>query len=284
LARLSILHRTEYRYRQSVRLGPHRLMLRPRESHELRLVSSEITASPSASLTWAQDVFGNSIATASFSQDCDRLVIESTAILELSSSAWPVFPIAAGAINYPFAYSEQERTDLGALLLPQHADSTGRLWAWTMSFVRGNPTDTLALLKDLNIGISSTVSYQAREDEGTQSPLRTLDLGRGCCRDFAVLFVEAARTLGFGARIVSGYVFNPDYLASAGTTHAWAEVFVPGAGWITFDPTNRQMGGFNLIPVAVARDLSQAMPVSGSFTGGANDLLRLTVGVHINPL
>ena len=134
----------------------------------------------------------------------------------------------------------------------------GRVSAWAAGFVRGNPTDTLALLKDLNAGISANASYEAREDEGTQTPARTLDLGRGSCRDFAVLFVEAARALGFGARLVSGYIFRPRCRGRTGTTHAWAEVFLPGAGWITFDPTNRQLGGFNLIPVAVARDLSQA--------------------------
>jgi transglutaminase-like putative cysteine protease len=281
LSQFSILHRTEYLYRQPVRLGPHRLMLRPRESRELRLVSSEIVTWPAASLSWAQDVFGNAIATASFSDESDRLVIESAATVDLTSSAWPVFPIAATAINYPFLYSDEERADLGALLYPQYPDSMGRLWSWTMSFVRGNPTDTLALLQDLNAGISATASYQGREDEGTQTPARTLDLGRGSCRDFAVLFVEAARTLGFGARIVSGYVFNPALPLGIGTTHAWAEVFVPGAGWITFDPTNRQMGGFNLIPVAVARNLFQAMPVSGIFTGTSDDRIALSVAVRV---
>jgi len=281
LSLLSILHRTEYQYRQPVRLGPHRLMLRPRESHELRLVSSEITTWPAAVLSWAQDVFGNTIATAGFSGESDRLVIESAATLDLTSSAWPVFPIAATAISYPFFYSEEERTDLGALLVPQYPDPMGRLRSWTMSFVRSNPTDTLALLKDLNAGISATASYQGREDEGTQAPTRTLDLGRGCCRDFAVLFVEAARTLGLGARIVSGYIFNPAFPQDAGTTHAWVEVFLPGAGWITFDPTNRQMGGFNLIPVAVGRDLFQTMPVSGTYTGTNSDQIGLSVTVRV---
>ena len=170
---------------------------------------------------------------------------------------------------------------MGALLELQYPDSMGRLSGWAASFVRSNPTDTLALLKDLNAGVSATAAYQVREDEGTQPPARTLDLGRGSCRDFAVLFVEAARILGFGARIVSGYIFNPSQPYGTGTTHAWAEVFVPGAGWITFDPTNRQMGGFNLIPVAVARDLSQAMPVSGSFTGVGGAQMSLTVGVRV---
>src|SRR6185503_21112915 len=186
------------------------------------------------------------------------LVIESAVTLELPSAPWPTFPIAASATRYPFSYSAEERTDLGALLSLQYPDSMGRLSAWAASFVRSNPTDTLALLKDLNAGVSSVAAYQAREDEGTQTPTRTLDLGRGSCRDFALLFVEAARALGFGARLVSGYNFAPALQDQAGTTHAWAEVFLPGAGWITFDPTNRQLGGFNLIPVAVARNLSQA--------------------------
>jgi transglutaminase-like putative cysteine protease len=282
LPRFRISHRTEYAYRQAVSLGPHRLMLRPRESRDLRLASIQITTTPPSTLTWAQDVFGNSIATAVFNAKSDKLVIDSSITLDSDSAPWPVFPIAASAINYPFQYSAEERTDLGALLSPQYPDPMGRLSAWAASFVRSNPTDTLALLKDLNAGVSATASYQAREDEGTQPPSRTLDMGRGSCRDFAVLFVEAARILGFGARIVSGYIFNPLTQGNDGTTHAWAEVFVPGAGWITFDPTNRKLGSHNLFPVAVARDLSQAMPVSGTFVGGSGDQIKLTVAVGVS--
>ena len=156
---------------------------------------------------------------------------------------------------------------------------------WARAFVGGNPTDTLALLKDLSTGVSAWICYQSREDEGAQSPTQTLDRGWGSCRDFAVLFVEAARCLGFGARIVSGYLYNPDQdivgSRDAGSTHAWAEVYVPGAGWITFDPTNRSVGGFNLIPVAVARDIRQAMPVAGSFVGTTDAFQGMSVGVLI---
>jgi transglutaminase-like putative cysteine protease len=256
-------------------------MLRPRESHELRLVSSEIKTWPASTLSWAQDVFGNSIATTSFAVDSDTLVIESTVTLELTSKPWPVFPIDARAVNYPFSYSADEQADLGALISLQYPDSSGQLSSWAAGFVRGNPTDTLALLKDLNAGVSATISYQVREDEGTQSPTRTLNLGFGSCRDFAVLFVEAARALGFGARIVSGYVFTRTHQWRAGTTHAWAEVFIPGAGWISFDPTNRQTGSYDLIPVAVARALSQAMPVSGTFIGTGSDQLAHIVSVRV---
>jgi transglutaminase-like putative cysteine protease len=285
LITLRIQHRTSYRYRRPVRLGPHRLMLRPRESRDLRLISSDVTVRQAAAVTWAQDVFGNAVATATFQTMVDTLVIDSVAELELDAVAWPVFDVAASAISYPFRYADDEWIDLGALTNQQYPDPTGRLRDWAGAFVRGNPTDTLALLKDLSAGVSGWISYQSREDAGTQSPTETLDRGWGSCRDFAVLFVEAARNLGFGARIVSGYLYHPDPnsvgSADAGSTHAWAEVYVPGAGWITFDPTNRSVGGVNLIPVAVARDIHQAMPVAGSFVGMGDAFQGMSVEVSV---
>ena len=252
-------------------------MLRPRESRDLRVISSDVTVAPGAAVTWAQDVFGNAIATATFQAMADSLNIDSVAELELVSTAWPVFQIAGAAIFFPFRYSDDEWTDLGALTIQQYPDPAGRLRDWACAFVRCNPTDTLSLLKDLCAGVSAWINYQSRDDEGTQSPVETLERGWGSCRDFAVLFVEAARCLGFGARIVSGYLYNPDQeivgSSDAGSTHAWAEVYVPGAGWITFDPTNRSVGGFNLIPVGVARNIRQAMPIAGSFAG-PNDAFR----------
>jgi len=260
-------------------------MLRPRESRDLRLISYDLTLTPAAMVTWAHDVFGNAVATATFQTVTDTLVISSIADLQLDAAAWPVFSMAASAISYPFRYSDDEWTDLGALTIPQYPDPSGRLRAWAQEFVRSSPTDTLALLKDLSAGVSAWISYRSREDEGTQSPTETLDRGWGSCRDFAVLFAEAARSLGFGARIVSGYLYNPDQdrvgSEGAGSTHAWAEVYVPGAGWITFDPTNRSVGGFNLIPVAVARDVRQAMPVAGSFVGMTDAFQGMWVEVRV---
>ena len=274
MAALRIHHKTTYRFHQPVTLWPHRLLLRPRESRELRLVSSDVTVTPAAAISWAQDVFGNTIGTASFQTMSDRLVIDSVAAIELDAAAWPVFPIASSAIFYPFRYEDDEWSDLGTLTVPQYPDPLGRLRTWAQAFICSNPTDTLSLLKDLSAGVSAEIAYQSRDDEGTQTPVQTLDRGWGSCRDFAVLFAEAARTLGFGARIVSGYLYNPDQqsvgLNGAGSTHAWAEVYVPGAGWITFDPTNRSVGGFNLIPVAVGRDIRLIMPVTGSFLGMTN--------------
>lgn len=260
-------------------------MLRPRESRELRLNSINVTVAPAATVTWAQDVFGNAVATAVFQTMTDNLVVDSTAEIELDAVAWPIFDVAASAIHYPFQYSADEWIDLGALTVRQYKDTAGRLNDWARGFIRANPTDTLALLKDLSAGVAGSVAYQSRVDEGTQSPVETLDRGWGSCRDLAVLFAEAARGLGFGARIVSGYLYLPDPTTispgDAGSTHAWAEIFVPGAGWITFDPTNRGVGGFNLIPVAVARDIRQAVPVAGSFVGASDAFAGMSVEVAV---
>jgi transglutaminase-like putative cysteine protease len=286
LTALKIHHKTSYRFEQPVSLSPHRLMLRPRETRDLRVITSHITVIPAGTLTWAHDVFGNAVATATFKMMSDSLVIDSAAELELDAVAWPVFDIAASAISYPFRYSDDEWIDLGSLSMPQYMDPQGHLRAWARGFVRNTPTDTLALLKDLSAGVSIQINYQSREDEGTQSPIQTLDRGWGSCRDFAVLFADAARTLGFGARIVSGYLYNPNQSfvgsSSMGSTHAWAEVFVPGAGWISFDPTNRSVGSFNLIPVAVARDIRLAMPVAGSFFGMSDAFIGMTVEVAVS--
>jgi len=285
LSILEVRHKTTYRYRRDVTLAPHRLMLRPRASHDLRLVATELSCSPQATIDWTYDVFGNSIAMATFSKQARELVIESRIKLELYANAWPVFPVAVSAQSYPFEYDEDDRTDLGALAVPQYHDPDGRLLSWARAFVRGPATDSLSLLKDMNAGISNWISYQSRDDEGTQAPLHTLNRGFGSCRDIALLMIEAARHLRFGARIVSGYLYNPseqkNSSAPSGSTHAWVEIFLPGAGWISFDPTNRTVGGANLIPVAVARDIKQAVPVSGSFVGAPGDFLGMNVAVSV---
>jgi transglutaminase-like putative cysteine protease len=283
---LKIHHETVYRFRQPVSLWPHRLMLRPRESRDLRLMSHTLAITPAPVLTWAHDVFGNAVAMATFAATTDMLVIESTADILLNAAPWPVFDIAASAISYPFRYSDDEWTDLGALAIEQYPDQAERLRIWARGFIRSNPTDTLSLLKDLSLGVAEWISYQSREVEGTQSPTQTLDRGCGSCRDFAVLFAEAARTLGFGTRIVSGYLYNPGQYSvgsgGSGSTHAWAEVYLPGAGWITFDPTNRSVGGVNLIPVAVGRDIRQIMPVVGSFVGMTDAFQGMSVEVQVS--
>lgn len=285
MTKLEIHHQTTYQYRVPIAFGVHKLMLRPRESRKLRLLTHRLELEPFAVVKWAHDVFGNALATATFEVPSTKLVINSFAELDLEEEQWPVFDIAASAANYPFLLSEDEMTDLGALRLQAYLDSDGRLRDWAQSFVTGTPTNTLTLLKDLSEGVAARIGYEYRENDEAQSPVVTLTRNQGSCRDFGVLFVDAVRSLGFGARIVSGYLYDPDQNAvgseADGSTHAWAEVYVPGAGWIVFDPTNRSVGGFNLIPVAVARHIQQTMPISGSFAGSFDDFEGMSVRVQV---
>ena len=285
MVKLQIHHLTTYHYWQPLEFGPHRLMLRPRESRNLRLNSHDLRITPAATVTWSHDVFSNSVAVAMPREKSDTLSIQSLIELTLDEDQWPVFDIAASAAYYPFLLSEDEMTDLGALRLQGYLDSGGLLREWAQSFVVTGATDSLVLLKNISAAVASRLTYVVREQEGTQTPEQTLSSNQGSCRDFAVLFIDAVRSLGFGARVVSGYLYDSDQTAvgstGAGSTHAWAEVYVPGAGWITFDPTNRSVGAFNLVPVAVGRDIRQTMPVTGSFVGETNAFKDMDVKVSV---
>lgn len=287
--RLHILHVTTYAYQGPVELLAHRMMLKPRSSHALRLISADLSCEPAAELEWTQDVFGNLIATASFPNPSERLTITNRVIVDQTAAPWPILKIAPHAHRYPFDYSHEERTDLGALLLPEHADSDGRLAAWAHAQVLGADTDTLSLLQDINAAARIGMTYVTREEVGTQSPQETLDLASGSCRDLATLFIEAVRHLGFGARAVSGYLFDPPILGNPadpklphGTTHAWAEVYLPCAGWVAFDPTNGRMGEAHLVPIAVGRSIAQLSPVDGRYVGAADAFLGMTVEVAVS--
>ena len=213
-SKLRIQHSTTYVYREPVSFGAHRLMLRPRESRDLRLIAHEVMTEPSSELAWSQDVFGNTVGIARFHAAVDRLTLTSASQVTITSSAWPVFDIAASALTFPFLYEKEEWVDLGGLRLQQYLDD-GRLTAWARGFVMGDGTDTLSLLQDLSNGVAANVAYQSREVGGAQTPLQTLELSTGSCRDMALLFVEAVRSLGFGARIVSATCSIP-------TGRAWA--------------------------------------------------------------
>jgi len=282
---LTICHRTVYRYARPVALLPHRMMLCPRGQHDLRLLTTLLSCTPPAHIEWTQDVFGNLIATATFSGAVETLTIDSRMVVDQSATAWPVFSIAPSAHDFPFAYSAEEVADLGALREPQYPDAAHSVRDWVESFRGSEPTDTLTLLKQINAGILAEFAYRARDAEGTQSPDETIHMGSGSCRDFATLFLEAVRHLGFGARAVSGYlqVAEPED-GTAGqhcATHAWAEVYLPCAGWIAFDPTHARMGGAGLIPVAVARSIEQIHPVQGLYTGAPEDFIEMRVEVSV---
>jgi transglutaminase-like putative cysteine protease len=232
------------------------------------------------------DVFGNSVALVAFAEPAAELVIASTLLIERYALVRPDFPIDPSAESYPFVYSPNDRSDLGRLLERHYPDPRGIVDEWARRFLLGPPDYTFNLLSTMNAAIRSDFAYRAREEEGTQTPMETIETKSGTCRDYALLFIEAARSLGFGARFVSGYLYDPaldggDSVQGAGATHAWAEVYLPGAGWVEFDPTNGLVAGENLIRVAVTRDPSQAVPIGGSFYGEAEYLgMEVEVTVH----
>jgi transglutaminase-like putative cysteine protease len=285
---LTVNHATVYRYSEPVHFGEHRLMMRPRDSHDLRLLRSQLTISPPGTVRWLHDVFGNSVSVVEFAEPAAELRIVSTLTLERYALEEPSFPIASEAAQYPFMHSPNDRTDLGRLRESHYPDPKGELAAWAQSFVGERGIDTLELLASINSAIKADFTYQARDAEGTQPPLDTLERRSGSCRDFAVLLIETVRILGFGARFVTGYLYDPaldggegEGVEGAGSTHAWAELYLPGAGWVEYDPTNGLIAGENLIRVAVTRDAAQAVPVEGTFVGDPASFLGMDVEVTV---
>jgi len=284
---LTVHHSTTYRYAQPVSFGQHRLMLRPRDSHDLRLVEAELTLSPPGTVRWMHDVFGNSVTLVDFSAPAAELTIVSTLKLERYALARLDFPIDPEAELYPFVYSAGDRSDLGRLLERHYPDPHAVVDEWAKQFAPQRPAGTRNLLAAMNEAIHGQFGYATRDEEGTQSPVETLERKAGSCRDFALLFMEGARSLGFGARYVSGYLYDPSLdggtaTQGAGSTHAWAEVYLPGAGWVEYDPTNGVVAGENLIRVAVTRDAAQAVPIAGSFNGAPSDYLGMQVEVVVS--
>lgn len=283
MRRYHILHRTYYNFSAEVRLEPHALRLRPRESHELRIESSTLTITPPADLRWHSDVEGNSVAIATFQSPASQLLVESGVIIQHFNEAPLDFLMADYAVHYPFAYTPEDSVVLAPYMLRTEPADSGPLAAWVATLWQPDERiQTYALLQRLGTHIRQTLSYRVREEPGVQSAEDTLAYGAGSCRDFANLFMAAARHLGLAARFVSGYLHAPPSSADFGATHAWAEVYLPGAGWKGFDPTSGEITGTSHIPVAVARLPELVPPISGSFVGppGAD----LDVGVWVTAL
>ncbi|MCG6207955.1 transglutaminase family protein [Rhodopseudomonas sp. HC1] len=284
---LTITHHTEYHYAHPVAFGEHRVMLRPRDGHDLRMLEGSLVITPQpASLRWIHDVFGNSVAIATFDQRATRLSFESTAMVEHHPSEEFALTPADRAFFYPFFYEEDEYPDLEPFIRPQYGDPDGELSVWARGFLdAGASTPTFDMLSRMTHGIRDGFRYRRRHAQGTQHPLDTLQTGCGTCRDFALLMIEALRRLGIAARFVSGYLFVHDRgdggHVGGGSTHAWVQVYLPSAGWIEFDPTNGIIGSRDLIRVAVARDPSQAIPLHGSYVGGADEFLRMDVRIKV---
>lgn len=284
MQRYKILHRTYYNFPAPVRLEPHVLRLRPKEGHELHIESSTLDITPPvATLRWQRDVEDNSVAIATFNHfPIRQLRIESEVIIQQYNQAPLDFLVEDYAAEYPFAYQPEDKVVLAPYMAAGHPPSnTLATWVATV-WQAGERIQTYTLLQRLGIRIQQALVYQLREEPGVQSAAETLSCGTGSCRDAAYLFMEAARSLGFAARFVSGYLHAPPTTLNFGATHAWAEVFLPGAGWKGFDPTIGAIAGVDHIAVAVARLPTSVPPVSGTFVGlpGAS----LNVGVWVTAL
>jgi transglutaminase-like putative cysteine protease len=286
---LDVRHLTVYRYERPVELGEHRMMMRPRDRHDQRLVASRLVIEPRPSrLRWLYDAFDNCVALATFSGETKLLRIENRFTVERTEDDSPGGEIDPSAQVYPFTYAPEELPDVARSMERLYSDPSGEIDRWAHQFViAGGPTPTSRLLMTMTYAIREGFSYERREEAGVQSPRRTLDQRKGSCRDFAVLMMEAARALGMAARFVSGYVYVPrdedgeETKLGGGATHAWCEVYLPGSGWVEFDPTNGLVGGRDLIRVAVARDPAQAAPLTGTYFGSVEDELGMEVSVRV---
>ena len=289
---LSVRHITHYRYRQPVALGEHRMMFRPRESYDQRVLESRLVIVPEpVELRYVQDVFGNCVAIANFDKPTRELVFDS--FVRLEHTPHPIANDAADALDgsdatYPFVYSVEDMPDLQRSIERCHPDPDRVIETWARRFLdTAGPTRLFDMLATMTRAIRSEFTYGTRLVGGAQTPLETLALGSGSCRDFAVLMIEAARSLGLAARFVSGYIYSPagargdGRRLGGGHTHAWVRVYLPSCGWVEFDPTNGIVGSSDLIRVAVARDPRQALPLYGAYFGDAEDYLGMDVTVDV---
>ena len=284
---IRVRHVTAYRYKQPVSFGEHRMMLRPRDSHDQKLLETSLRITPQpADLRWVHDVFGNCVAIARFSGRAAELRFESVIRLDHSATNALDFRIEDHATRYPFSYGADDMPDLLRLIERQYLDPEREIDRWARQFLRHEgKSDTTEMLAAMTYAVHRDFTYVAREESGIQDPANTLKISSGSCRDFALLMIEAVRSLGLAARFVSGYLYVPEESrgtrVGGGATHAWAEVYLPGAGWVEFDPTNGIVGSTGLIRVAVVRDPRQAVPVSGTWTGFPSDHLGMTVEVEV---
>jgi transglutaminase-like putative cysteine protease len=282
---LTVRHITTYRYSEPIELGEHRMMFRPRESHDLRLLKARLDIRPRpAHVRFLHDVFDNSVGVAVFDGSTAELRFESIVTLEHYETALPDYPLEEFAESYPFSYSEEELPNLSRALVQHYPSEEVKHWVRQFLDPSGT-TATMDLLRRMTLAIKQDFAYTRRTQKGVQNPTETLQTRSGSCRDFAVLMMEAARSLGLAARFVSGYIFvsgtSEEAVTGGGATHAWMQVYLPGAGWIDFDPTNSIIGNRNLIRVAVAWDHTHVLPLWGTFIGKAASFLGMDVSVSV---
>ena len=282
MRRIQIQHLTRYHYAETVTLLPHTLHLRPRDGHDLRVVSSQLEISPAFQIRWKRDVYGNSVAVVDFMQPGQDLVIASNVVVEHYEEEPLQFVLEDNARRFPFQYDPAEQIDLAPyqrFIFPQDQAVVND---WIADLCNpGDGVDTIAMLTSVNRKIANQLRYQVREEPGVQSPAQTLSTGTGSCRDFATLFIEICRHCGLASRFISGYVLNEAVPDGHTATHAWSEVYLPGSGWRGFDPTSGLVVSGDHIAAAVHRHPEAIPPVAGSFVGSANIRPELSVEVRV---
>jgi transglutaminase-like putative cysteine protease len=281
---LTIKHITTYQYRQPVAFGEHRMMLRPRDDGDQRVLQSDLDISPEPSrIEWTLDRFGNHVATARFDNRAAELRFESTILVDHAPATFQRGAIAEHARTYPFNYSADDARALARYIAQPAPHPALRRWA--TGFLREDgSSDTHALLVDMTQTIQRSFRHGARHEPGTRSPSKTLELASGACRDLAVLMIAGLRTIGIAARFVSGYLnlADPDDdWITGGNTHAWVQAYIPGPGWVDFDPSSGIVGNENLVRVAVVDEPQAAIPLEGTFVGFASDHLGMNVAVKV---
>ncbi|MER2492074.1 transglutaminase family protein [Catenovulum sediminis] len=282
MKRYSITHSTHYQYSGFVELGLHYMLLRPREDHELRIESFSLNITPDYNLLWHRDVENNSVAEVSFKQNTAKLTVESEVIIQQFNESPLDFLVADYAVYYPFKYRQGDQVLLQPYMRLTQPEDKNIIQQWLASIWQADEKiQTYTLLKRLAESIHNQFTYRIREEAGVQSPSFTLTHKTGSCRDFAALFIEAARFLGLACRFVSGYLYAPALADMAGATHAWAEVYLPGAGWKGFDPTVGCIVGADHIAVAVARLPESVPPVQGCYTGNQSSVMDVGVWVKL---
>jgi transglutaminase-like putative cysteine protease len=285
MRRIKIEHTTEYAYPEPVQLLKHRLLVRPREGHDIRIESSRLDISPGYSIRWHRDVHGNSVASVTFPEPARRLRIVSEVVVQNYEEAPSEFVIAEEARRFPFHYDPMEQIDLMVYLLSAFPMDSPEVGRWLRDVWKPGATrDTAHLLDAVNQKIVSEIGYEVRTLAGVQSPATTIRRGSGSCRDVAALFIEACRYCGLAARFVSGYLLSSAAVTDVASTHAWSEVYLPAGGWRGFDSTSGRHVGGEHVAVAVHRHPEAISPISGAYLGPPDLEPEMRVDVHASEL
>ena len=277
MRRIEIEHTTSYRYSETVSFLAHKLHVRPREGHDIRIESSSLQIAPGYDIEWQRDVFGNSVAVVTFREPGDELRIVSRVVVQHYEEQAHGFALAEHARYYPFHYDPVEQIDLMPYQISVFPQDSLVVGEWMQALWHpGEAVETVTLLNRINQQILDSIGYVARTEPGVLSPSATLRRKEGSCRDLATLFIEACRYCGLASRFVSGYLVSNAAVEDYATTHAWAEIYLPGTGWRGFDST-----GGDHIAVAVHRHPEAIPPVSGAFLGSPDCEQQMDVNVSV---